>query len=112
MHVYGFVPVIGICLLFYFSSYFLTKTEYLKFTTHRRIWNILLLISFLIAGILGLFLSFIKSFKIDIEISEFILKIHADFGMIWFVIAFFHFSWHLTYFKKAIKVLFTSNENL
>jgi hypothetical protein len=57
-------------------------------------------------------MSFINSFELDLEIPEFILKIHAGFGMVWFVIAFFHFSWHFTYFKKALKVLFTSNENL
>lgn len=111
MYVYGFLPVIGISLVIYFSSYILTKTEYLKFTTHRRIWNLLLLVSFIIAGTMGLYMSFVGSFELDIEIPEIILKIHAGFGMIWFVIAFFHFFWHLNYFKKAIKVLINSNVN-
>ena len=107
MTTYGFLPVSVICIIIYFISYFLTKIKYLKFTTHRRIWNILLMVSFLIGGTIGVFMSVINSFDIDMEIPFFILQIHAGVGVVWFIIALFHFLWHLNYFKKAIKVLFS-----
>ena len=107
MSTYGFLPVIGTSLLFYLISYFLTKTKYLKLLTHRQIWNILLLISFLVVGTIGLFMAFIYSFDMDFNISYVMLQIHVGFGMVWFIIAFFHFSRHLNYFKKTITVLFT-----
>ncbi|MFC2096208.1 hypothetical protein ACFLQ3_00745 [Bacteroidota bacterium] len=107
MSTYGFLPVILISLFVYTISYLLTKTKYLKFPTHRRVWNLLLLVSFMVAGIIGLFMAFIYSFEFDFEIPYIILQIHVGFGMVWFVIAFFHFVWHLTYFKKAIKALFS-----
>ncbi len=106
MSTYGFLPVTVICLIIYFSSYFLTKTKYLKFTKHRRIWNLTLLVSFLVAGSIGIFMSFVYSFELNIDIPYFLLQLHVGVGIIWFIIAFFHFLWHLTYFKKAIKIIF------
>ena len=110
MSTYGFLPIVLISLLIYIISYSLTKTKYFKFVKHRRIWNILLLIAFLVTGTLGMFMSFIQSFDIDFEIPYTLLKIHVGFGMVWFIIAFFHFIWHLSYFKKAIKVIFISDK--
>lgn len=107
MSIYGFIPVVLISLFVYTVSYLFTKTKYLNFPTHRRIWNLLLLIAFIVAGTIGIFMSLIYSFELDVEIPYAMLQIHVGFGMVWFVIALFHFLWHLTYFKKAIKVLFS-----
>lgn len=107
MSTYGFLPVVLISLFVYTLSYFLTKTKYLRFLTHRRIWNLLLLVSFMVAGTIGAFMAFIYSFEINIEIPYAVLQVHVGFGLVWFVIAFFHFLWHLTYFKKALKILFS-----
>ncbi len=109
MTTYGFFPIAGIALIFYTISYFLTKTKYLKFLTHRRIWNLLLLLTFIVTGTIGVFMAFVYSFELNIEIPYSLLQIHVGFGIVWFIVALFHFLWHLTYFKKAIKVLFTSS---
>ena len=110
MTTYGFLPIAVICLLIYLISYSLTKTKYLKFTKHRRVWNLLLLLCFFVTGTLGVSMAFIYSFEFDIEIPYIILQIHVGFGIVWFIVAFNHFLWHLTYFKKAIKVLFAKTE--
>ena len=110
MSTYGFLPVVLAGLFLYTVSFLLTKTQKLKLTTHRRIWNLLLMTSFFIAGTIGIFMAFIYSFEINLNIPYALLQIHVIFGMVWFVIAFFHFLWHLTYFKKAIKVLFSKKE--
>lgn len=65
------------------------------------------MVSFFTAGLLGLFMAFIYSFELDVNVPYILLQIHVGVGLVWFVIAFFHFIWHLTYFKKAIKVLFS-----
>jgi len=111
MSTYGFLPIVVICLLIYLVSYYLTKTKSFKFITHRRIWNILLLISFLVAGTIGVFMSFIYSFELDFDIPYALLQLHVGFGTVWFIIAMFHFFWHLTYFKKSIKILFLKKKN-
>ena len=110
MSTYGFVPILAIILIIYLVSYFFTKTKYLKFTKHRRIWNLVLLCCFAITGILGMTMAFIYSFEFDIEIPYVLLQIHVGTGIVWFIVAFFHFTWHMTYFKKAIKVIFTKAE--
>lgn len=110
MSTYGFLPITVICLLIYFVSYFLTKTKYLKFVKHRRIWNLILLVTFLIAGTLGIFMTVIYSFELNVNIPYTLLQIHVGVGTVWFIIAFFHFLWHLTYFKKAIKIIFAGNK--
>lgn len=104
---YGFLPIAGICLSIYMISYFLTKTKYLKFTKHRRIWNLILMISFFVGGTIGIFMAIVNSFELNIDIPYFLLQIHVGAGIVWFIVALFHFFWHLSYFKKAFKVLFS-----
>ncbi|MFC2152487.1 hypothetical protein ACFLSE_08170 [Bacteroidota bacterium] len=106
MSTYAFLPIAVICLIVYLISFFLTKTKYLKFTKHRRIWNLILMVSFLVGGTLGILMAFIYSFDLNVEIPDLLLQIHVGVGIVWFIIALFHFFWHLTYFKKALKVLF------
>ena len=111
MSTYGFLPILLSSVLIYTISYLITKTRYFKFISHRRIWNLLLLVSFFVAGLLGLFMAFVYSFELNINIPYVLLQIHVGFGLVWFVIAFFHFLWHLSYFKKALKILFTKQSN-
>ena len=110
MSTYGFLPIAGISLLVYILSYILTKTSYLKVSSHRRIWNLILLATFLVAGTLGVFMAFIYNFELDFDIPYTMLQVHVGFGIVWFIVALFHFLWHLNYFKKAIMGLFTKGE--
>lgn len=107
MSTYGFLPILGIGLLVYTFSYILTKTKHLKLASHRRIWNLLLLVSFVVAGTIGMFMAMIYSFDLNVEMPYALLQIHVGCGIVWFTIALFHFLWHLSYFKKAIKSLFS-----
>ncbi|MFO7843219.1 MAG: hypothetical protein R6V16_05355 [Bacteroidales bacterium] len=109
METYGFLPIAASALIVYLISYFFTRTPKFKFTTHRRVWNLLLLISFMVTGMLGMFMAFVISFGLDISYPYTILKIHVGFGIVWFIIATFHFLWHLSYFRKSIKILFTNS---
>jgi len=109
MGTYGFLPIATSALIVYLISYFFTHTPRFKFTTHRRIWNLFLLLSFLVTGILGIFMAFVISFGLDISYPYAILKIHVGFGIVWFIIATFHFFWHLSYFRKTMKILFTNS---
>lgn len=109
MGTYGFLPIAAIVLIVYIISYYLTRTKKFKFTTHRRVWNLLLLTSFIVAGSFGMFMAFVISFELDINYPFEILQIHVGFGIVWFIIAVFHFLWHRTYFRKSIKILFTKS---
>ncbi len=51
---YNVSPIAIWFLLVYSASFILYKTKRIKVTTHRKIWNVLLLATFLITGIFGL----------------------------------------------------------
>lgn len=91
MTTYGFLPIAGIVFIIYLISYFLTKTKYLKFPTHRRIWNLILLVSFLVAGSMGIFMAFIYSFELNVEIPDLLLKIHVGFELCGLLLLYFIF---------------------
>ncbi len=109
MGTYGFLPIAASALIIYLISYYLTRTNKFKFTTHRRIWNLLLLISFFVAGLIGMFMAVVISFEFNISYPFELLKIHVGFGIVCFIIATFHFLWHLSYFRKSLKKLFTKS---
>ena len=109
MNDYEFLPISIICLVVYLISYFFAKKKVIKYVNHRRVWNLLLLISFLIAGNSGFVMAFLHSINSDSVISDFLMKLHVNIGIAWFIIALFHVLWHLSYFKKTLKILFSRN---
>lgn len=104
MSSYHFIFIFCATLLFYFFSLYLVKIQKIKLTTHRQIWNIILLISFLISGVLGLILAFSIDQKLSISWYLPFLWLHVEFGIIMALISIFHTFWHLPYFKSFLKI--------
>ncbi|MCD4761530.1 DUF4405 domain-containing protein [bacterium] len=100
---YHLVPISLFLILLYFSTYILSRKKIISTVNHRKIWNVLLLISFLISGIFGIFLIV----KINFNIANFlpfnILFWHVEIGIVMFVICVIHIieRWH--YFKDLFK---------
>lgn len=96
-------PLITICLatlLLYAGSVALVKLGKIKKVTHRKLWNMLLLISFLMSGILGLLLVFQMNYDFWMKGFGTFLTLHVDFGIAMAIISIFHVCWHLSYFKN------------
>ena len=72
----------------------------LRLSTHRKFWNVLLLIAFLVTASLGLFLAFQVNYKLNFKAENTWMLIHVDFGIALAVIAVFHLTWHLSYYLK------------
>ncbi len=70
---------------------------------HRRIWNILLLITFLASCLLGFFLVIQINYSIVINWYLSFLHWHVEFGIAMTIIAVIHIFWHLKYFKNILK---------
>ncbi|MBI9067423.1 MAG: hypothetical protein JEZ09_09035 [Salinivirgaceae bacterium] len=95
---YPLLPVSVLITLAYFFSWQFYKWGIFTLKKHRKFWNILLLISFLICGLFGL-ISIIKiNYKLDFPFYNSILKWHVIVGISFFLISFFHFLWHFKYF--------------
>ena len=90
------LPLIALYLI----GCILLKKKIISPVTHRKFWNILLLISFLISGILGI-LSVIRiNFNTPIRLPFNILLWHVEAGIAMTVISVFHALWHWAYFKN------------
>ncbi|MCF8346239.1 MAG: hypothetical protein K9G38_03435, partial [Bacteroidales bacterium] len=95
---YPLFPVTIITLLAYASTRLFVAWEIIPLRWHRKYWNYLLLIAFLVSGFLGL-LSVVKvNYKLDIPGYDAYLQWHVSFGIAMVIISLFHLSWHLRYY--------------
>ncbi|MGM0551375.1 MAG: hypothetical protein ACQESW_09865 [Bacteroidota bacterium] len=96
---------LGLTIGLYIISWLFTRFSSFRFPDHRRIWNLLLAMAFLVTGSMGLVMGMSIVLDRIPEGMSTLLKIHVSAGMVWVVIAFFHFIWHLKYFRKALQRL-------
>jgi len=97
---YYVIPIFIGLLLFYLISYFALKDMKIL---HRKIWNILLLFSFLISAILGIILAINISLGTNIQLPLNMLFWHVEAGIAMTLISIFHILWHLPYFKSIFR---------
>jgi hypothetical protein len=95
-------PVAMVFLLVYGASFLLYKTKRMRVTTHRKIWNVLLMATFLITGIFGLILAIGISRNPPWLIPSSLLFWHVETGMVMCFISFFHLGWHVRYYAKML----------
>lgn len=103
MNNYHFLLIFLITFFAYFLSLFFVKSKIINLVIHRRIWNIILLISFLISGVLGLILAFSIDQKLTVSWYLPFLWFHVEFGIVMALVSIFHILWHLPYFVSLAK---------
>lgn len=100
---YPLIPISVITILAYFTSLLFARWEIFSVKSNRKFWNVLLLVTFLVSGLLGL-LSVIKvNYKLEIPHYDQYMQWHVAFGIGIFFISFFHLSWHLKYYFSLQK---------
>ncbi|MBN2612689.1 MAG: fused MFS/spermidine synthase [Bacteroidales bacterium] len=95
---YLILPLAVLSLVLYFISLSLSKLQIIRRVTHRKIWNLLLLVTFLVTALLGLILAIQVNYKLKLPFLKQMLIWHVDFGIGMTMIAVFHFLWHWSYF--------------
>jgi len=101
--IYHLIPITIATLLLYGLSLFFVKINVINTIGHRKIWNFLLLITFLVSGILGVLLVIKINTGWDIIPHRWGLFWHVEFGIAMTVISIFHIFWHVNYFRNMIK---------
>lgn len=91
----------GTILFFYLLTWYLSKKKFITKQLHRQIWNVLLLFTFLVSGLLGLFLVVQINYHFAIPFYRDILYWHVQFGIGMSIICIIHVIWHLNYYAKA-----------
>jgi hypothetical protein len=100
---YYFFTICLFVIVSYLSSLYFVKIQKINLITHRRVWNYLLLSSFLISGVLGLILAFFIDHKLSLTWYVPFLWLHVEFGIVMALISLFHILWHAKYFFRLSK---------
>jgi hypothetical protein len=103
MNNYLTFPISAIILISYFVSFILVKNKKISPVVQCRFWNIILLISFLISGMLGLVLAVFIDLKLSIMWYRQLLSLHVKTGTVMALVSIFHLFWHLPYYLSLIK---------
>lgn len=101
---YYFLIISLSLLIIYLGSYYSSKRDLvLSYITHKKIWNFLLLLTFLGVGITGIFLTIQIEYGPIFNPPFNLLFWHVETGIAMFMISIFHLLWHYAYFKSYIK---------
>lgn len=100
---YALWPISILVILFYTLTFVFVRMGIIGKTTHRKFWNALLLITFLVTGLIGLLLVVKVNYKLEIPFYDELLRYHVEFGTGMAIIGFIHFWWHLSYYLKLFK---------
>ena len=100
---YRLIGITILTLACYFFTMLLVKIGKIRKFVHRKIWNILLLLTFLMSCLLGFLLVVQINYGVLKSLYLSNLKLHVEFGIAMTIIAIIHVLWHLPYFKKLFK---------
>jgi len=100
---YAVLPIGIVTLLFYLLSLILTRLSVIQTKSHRRFWNIVLLVTFISTALMGLLLAVQVNYKLNIPFIKDLLKWHVNFGIGMAMTGIFHLLWHLDYFLQLFK---------
>jgi len=101
---YYLLPILLSLTVLYIISYILSKKDIITVVSHRKAWNVLLLITFLVSGILGLLLAIRISYGVTTPLPFNILFWHVEAGIAMAAISIFHVLWHWSYFKNLFGI--------
>ena len=97
--IYHLWPITAFLIGLYLLTWVLMKKKIIQFINHRRFWNLLLLLTVLVSGLLGVLLIFRINSGVITPMPFNILYWHVEFGIAMFIISIFHTLWHWNYFK-------------
>jgi hypothetical protein len=100
---YGFIPILLAAAFLYALTWVLSRKKVIRQQLHRKIWNVILLVSALVSVLLGLFLTLNLEFNLDITLPVNMLFWHVEASIIMGIILLFHIVWHWKYFVKIVK---------
>ncbi len=100
---YNVSPIALALFVIYAVSFALYKTKVIKVTTHRKIWNVLLLVTFLATAVFGLILAIRRDYLLLFNSPISLLFWHVEAGVVMTVVSLFHLSWHLGYYRDLLR---------
>ena len=99
-HVVGTSIAVSVLYLISFIFY---RIGLFSQARHRKIWNTILAVTFLITALAGLFLALQINYKWDLPVVKSVLKWHVETGAGLAITGVFHLIWHISYFTRLFK---------
>lgn len=90
-------------LILYFISSLFYRSGFYSRSFHRKFWNTILALTFLLTAIAGLFLALQINYKWNIPFIKTILKWHVECGIGFTFTGILHFLWHSPYYLKSVR---------
>jgi hypothetical protein len=100
---YRILPISVTLLFLYLITYILVLQKKMKVLTMRRIWNVVLLFSFLISVLLGVLLIIRINWGIIISLPFNMLYWHVEAGTVMAVVTIFHLTWYWRFYTCMLK---------
>jgi len=99
---YAVVTINLLVIVAYLFTFLLARLHFIQMTTHRQLWNVVLLATLFSAGVLGLILAVQVNQKISISSTDRLFIWHVNSGIALFIVALLHVSRHLSYFTNLL----------
>jgi len=100
---YKSLPITVTLVILYLITYILVKEKKITLLTHRRIWNTILLFSFLASIALGILLIMRINQGWSFNLPFNMLYWHVELGTVMAVVTFFHLTWHWKFYTCILK---------
>lgn len=100
--VYDLIFVSAITLGLYFTTLLLYRRKVITRIHHRKFWNMMLLLTFLVSCLFGFFLVIQINYDVAMKAYKTLLYWHVEIGIAMTLVAVIHILWHLTYFKNMV----------
>ncbi|MPM08401.1 hypothetical protein SDC9_54713 [bioreactor metagenome] len=100
MRSYSLLFITLLCFGLYGLTSWLHEMKIFRKFVHRRIWNVLLLLTFLTTAVLGIILVFMINYSLDATYLRDYLYWHVQFGIAMTIISIIHIAWHWKYFFR------------
>jgi hypothetical protein len=101
-HSYYLLPILLVIVVLYALTWTLSARKIIRNMFHRKIWNLILLVSSLVSALLGIILIINIDFGTNIILPFNMLFWHVEAGIALGIIAIFHIFWHWRYFMKIL----------
>jgi len=100
---YPLFVTVAIVSLMYAFTYILAQNKTITILTHKKIWNGVLVLSFLATVTLSIILIMRINSGYAITLPFDALYWHVVTGLVMMVVTFFHMGWHWRYYKRLFK---------
>ena len=101
---YNFIPIVIGSIILYSITWIMSARKIITQVLHRRIWNVVLLVSALISIIPGAILTINIDLHTRIPLPFNLRYWHVEAGIMLGIVALFHIIWHWRYFAKVLGI--------